>query len=335
MDPGIPVPPPLYGGHERLVHLFAAEYARLGHQVSLLAGPDSSIDGKCYEFGINDLGRSKFQRTKELVQAWNFLNNRKNEFDLIHNFGRLLYLLPVLNHRVKKIMTYGRKVSARGIKIVNYLPNKNLCFTAASSFCASTGNVAGRWETVYNSIDFSSYELKDQVEEAAPLMFLGRLDKVKGPHIAINVAKKTGQKLWIGGNIPTTPDNLKYFNEEVQPHIDNEEIIYLGPLNDEQKNHYLGRSKALLFPTSGPEAFGLVLIEAMACGTPVISFDGAAMPEVVDENLTGFLVQDENSMIEALKNIPAISRSACREQARKRFDVQVIAENYLRIADSL
>ncbi|MEP6611847.1 MAG: hypothetical protein ABJA76_08185, partial [Mucilaginibacter sp.] len=188
MDPGIPVPPPLYGGHERLVYMFAEEYQKQGHEVSLLAGPGSNISGTCYAFGENKLEKSASQKNRELLQAWAFLRKHRNTFDLIHNFGRLIYLLPVLNSQIKKIMTYGRPVSTRGIKIINALPNRNIIFTACSNYCVSTGDVAGKWQTVYNAIDFSLYQLKTQIVTDAPLMFLGRLDKVKGVHTAIAVA---------------------------------------------------------------------------------------------------------------------------------------------------
>ncbi len=281
MDPGIPVPPPLYGGHERLVYMFAQEYQKQGHQVSLLAGPDSSISGKCYAFGKNNLQKSALQKNSEMLQAWAFLNRHKKKFDLIHNFGRLVYLLPVLNSSVKKIMTYGRPVSARGIKIVNALPNRNLIFTACSNYCVSTGNIAGNWQTVYNAIDFSQYQLKEQTAADAPLMFLGRLDKVKGVHTAIAVARATNNHLIIAGNIPHTADNMEYFKTQIEPQIDGKQVQYVGALNDTEKNNYLGQAKALLFPIEWDEPFGMVMVEAMACGTPVIAFNRGSVPEVL------------------------------------------------------
>ncbi|HTD40647.1 MAG TPA: hypothetical protein VK671_08510, partial [Mucilaginibacter sp.] len=180
MDPGIPVPPKLYGGHERLVYLFAEEYIKLGHDVTLLAGPDSYCSDKTITFGVNELNRSSAQKRKELLFAWKYLWQNRNKFDLIHNFGRLAYLLPVINHPVKKIMTYGRPVSQRGIKMINTLPTRNIIYTACSNYCVSTGNVAGKWKTVYNAICFSQYNLNETLSADAPLMFLGRLDKVKG-----------------------------------------------------------------------------------------------------------------------------------------------------------
>ncbi len=331
MDPGIPVPPQKYGGHERLVYMFAEEYTRLGHHVTLLAGPGSKISGEVVEFGVNDLDRSKKQRNSEMLFAWQYLLKNHKNFDLIHNFGRLMYLLPVLNKQVKKIMTYGRPVSQKGIKIVTTLPNRNLAFTACSNYCVSTGNVAGNWHTVYNAIDFSLYQTAQQVAHSAPLMFLGRLDKIKGAHTAIAVAKASGHQLILAGNIPHTADNLEYFKTEIEPLIDGEQIKYVGALNDEEKNYWLKQAKALLFPIEWDEPFGIVMIEAMACGTPVIAFSRGSVPEVVKNGINGFIVADANEMRDKLMEITDFDRAACRQDAEERFDVKKVALDYLNL----
>ena len=328
MDPGIPVPPLQYGGHERLVYLFAEEYIKMGHEVTILAGPDSHCSGKTVTFGINDLNRSSVQRFRESLFVWQYLWRNRNNFDLVHNFGRLFYLLPILNHRVMKLMTYGRPVSQKGIKTITALPNRNLVFTACSNYCVSTGNVAGKWKTVYNAIDFSQYQPNEAIDVNAPLMFLGRLDKTKGVHHAIKVAKMTGNKLVIGGNISHTSDNYEYYKTEIEPQIDNEQIIYLGPLNDVEKNKYLRQSKALLFPIEWDEPFGMVMVEAMACGTPVIAFNRGSVPEVVSAE-TGIIVNDAEEMVSAVKMIERVDRKTCRKIAAARFDVSIIAPEYL------
>lgn len=332
-DPGIPVPPQFYGGHERLVYLLAEEYHRLGHQVTLLSGPKSNISGKVYTFGKNILKRSRFQKTRELLYAWYFLLLKRNQFDLIHNFGRLLYLLPILKNPVKKIMTYGREVSKPGIKKITSLNPNNLIFTACSNYCVSTGNIAGQWKTVYNTINFADYHLEKRVVKEAPLMFLGRLDKIKGVHTAIKVAKATNQVLWIGGNIPDTSDNFQYYKQEIEPQFDGKQIVYLGALDDAQKNTYLSKAKTLLFPIEWDEPFGMVMIEAMACGTPVIGFNRGAVREVIDEGLTGFIVNAEVEMMDALQNIERIDRETCRQTAKTRFNVGIIARQYLSLFD--
>jgi glycosyltransferase involved in cell wall biosynthesis len=331
MDPGIAIPPTQYGGHERLVHIFAEEYSKLGHKVSLLAGPESKISGKVYAFGINDLKRSKYQKLKELTFAWKFLIRHKNEFDLIHNFGRLAYLLPVLNASVKKIMTYGRPVNKKGIRLFNFLPNRNLIFTACSNYCVSTGNIAGKWKTVYNSIDFSKYELTEKVADDAPFIFLGRMDKIKGLQTAIEIALKTNNKLWIGGNIPTTPDNYQYFKEIIEPRFDGKQIIYLGALNDQEKNKYLGESKALLFPIEWDEPFGMVMIEAMACGTPVIAFKRGSTPEIILHGENGYLADDFNTFLSGAVRYKDISRIKTRLIAERNFSSLKIAGQYINL----
>lgn len=329
MDPGIPVPPKLYGGIERMVYLYAEEYLKLGHEVTLLAGPDSSFSGHTITFGKNDLSRSNWEKMKEVSFVWRFLLQQKSNFDVIHNFGRLIYLLPVLNTSSKKIMSYQRQVTVKGIKIINSIPNKNLIFTACSNYCVSTGNVAGKWATIYNSLDFSQYELNNEVEENAPLIFLGRLDKIKGVHTAINVAKATNNKLIIAGNISHTPDNYAYFKNEIEPLIDGDQIKYVGELNDVEKNFYLRKSKAFLFPIEWDEPFGIVMIEAMACGTPVIGFKRGSVPEVIDHGITGFIVNNEEEMISALKSINQIIRTNCRQVSESRFNSETIAKQYL------
>lgn len=329
MDPGIPVPPPLYGGHERLVHLFAEEYHRLGHEVSLFVGPDSSGPGKVHSFGRNGLNRPKWNNIKEIITGWSFLATRYHNYDLIHNFGRLIYLLPVLNRSVKKIMTYGRRVYKPNIVMANKFPSKNLVFTACSDNCVSTGNVAGRWVTVYNAIDFSKYQLQKEIAYDSPLIFLGRLDKIKGVHNAIEVARRTGNKLIIAGNIPETADNLLYYKTHLEPQFDGERICYVGPVNDVMKSNYLGQAKALLFPIEWDEPFGLVMIEAMACGTPVIGFKRGSVSEVITEGRNGFIVTNLDEMCSAVKKIDTIDRELCRDTALSRFNVQTIAKQYI------
>lgn len=331
MDPGVPVPPKLYGGHERLVYMFAEQYIKMGHTVTVMAGPDSQCSGKTICFGKNGLSKSKFQSFWEVLIAWKYLFFNHSKYDLIHNFGRLIYLLPILNRPINKIMTYGRLVTKKNILNITNKPNKALIFTGCSDYLVSTGNVAGNWETVYNAIEFDKYTLVRLISENAPLIFLSRLDKIKGCHNAIELSRKTGRKLIIAGNKSHIKEEQEYFERQIKPFIDGKQIQYVGALNDEEKNTYLGKSLALLMLIEWDEPFGMVMAEAMACGTPVIGFNRGSVPEVVEEGVTGFVVDNICEAIKALDKLPSINRSLCRETAKQRFNVDIIAADYLKI----
>lgn len=332
MDPGIVVPPLKYGGIERIVFLLAKEYQNMGHQVTLLAGPGSHCAGSTIHYGNNNLNRSKREKLRDISFVWNYLFRNQKKFGLIHNFGRLVYLLPVLHTRVIKIMSYQRAITARNINLITRLPNKNLHFTACSDSCKFTDNQRGSWHTIYNAVEFSQYQAKEKYDSSAALMFLGRLDKVKGAHTAIQAAKDCGHKLWVAGNIPEGGVNLDYYNTCIASQLDGDQIIYLGELNDEQKNYYLGKSKGLMFPIDWEEPFGIVMIEAMACGTPVIAFDKGSVREVIAEGKTGFIIKPGSSMLEAIKQLSTVDRMTCRDIAQSRFDIRIIARQYLQLA---
>lgn len=332
MDPGILVPPTGYGGHERLVYMFAREYARLGHDVHLLVTTGSQVEGcTVHPFGKEGFPPKRWDARMAIPTAWRFLWKHRNNFDLIHNFGRLAYLIPILNHPVKKIMTYGREISSKNIRWVNRLPNRNLVFTGCSRDLISRVHAKGRWEVVYNAIPFNQYTLQPIVSGDAPLIFLGRIESVKGAHTAIAVAKATGNRLILAGNISPLNEEKAYFDLEIKPHIDNHQILYVGALNDQQKNQYLGQAKALLFPIEWNEPFGMVMVEAMACGTPVIGFRRGSVPEVITEDITGYITNNSSEMIRALSKLENINRTYCRSYSQQRFNVSVIASTYLNL----
>lgn len=333
MDPGILIPVTGYGGHERLVEMFAKEYRDLGHKVELLITNGSYVPG-CVVHGIGKAGFPPRRRDaiRAIFTAWNFLRKNHKNFDLIHNFGRLIYLLPVLNKEVGKIMTYGRQITGGNINMIVKLPHQNITFTGCSENLIRRAFAQGKWVCVYNAIDFSKYDLQKLPEKNAPFIFLGRIEKVKGCHIAIAVSKATNNKLIIAGNISPLSEEKLYFENEIRPHIDGKQIIYAGTVNDAQKNELLGKCKALLFPIDIAEAFGIVMIEAMACGTPVIGFKRGSVNEVIEENITGFKVTNEKEMVEAIAKLPLINRQYCRVRAEQRFSVQIIAKQYLGLA---
>ena len=332
MDPGIPIPPKGYGGIERIVALLAEEYLKLGHQVHILASEGSAIKGcTMHSIGKDGFPPSGKEMRKAIFAAWAYIWKNRSQFDLIHNFGRLLYLLPVLGHPVKKIMCYQREISRRNIQIINKMPTANLIFSGCSNDLVRRANTPGKWVAIHNAVDFSQFKLTIELPHDAPLIFLGRIERIKGCHTAIQIAKATHNRLIIAGNISSLPEEKAYFENEIKPHIDGQQIEYVGTVNDEQKNHYLGQSKALLFPIEWNEPFGIVMIEAMACGTPVIGFNRGSVPEVVKDGVNGFIIDNEQEMIQAIFNLNKISREQCRAYSCQKFDIPVIAEVYLNL----
>lgn len=329
-DPYIPVPPNGYGGIERVVELLALQFVKDKHDVHLLAGPNSYVEGvSVVIYGNNTYPPPKKEKLKSLIYVWKYLWNKRNAYDLIINFGRLVNILPVLNINATKISCYQREIKASNVRFFTRLPHKNLFISGCSYDLIKRSQLTATCFHIHNCVDFSKYILNDLLNDDAPLIFLGRLERIKGAHTAIQVAKRTNNKLILAGNISPLAEEIKYFENEIKPFIDGEQIIYVGQVDDVQKNYYLGKSKALLFPIEWNEPFGIVMIEAMACGTPVIGYRKGSVDEVIDEGITGFKVTRLKELEIAVKNIHTIDRSRCRHHAKSRFDVSVISSAYL------
>ncbi len=323
-DPFIPVPPILYGGIERIIDMLIREYIGRGHELTLIAHPDSEPHTSCrfipYQSDKDNVIRSMLLITKTYM---------KHRFDVIHSFSRLAYLFPLLPVSVPKIMSYQREPTVSQIVKANRLAKKNsLAFTGCSNYISNQIQKHAKAYTVYNGVPMETYNLNTHVPPDAPLIFLGRIEEIKGTHIAIEVAKRTNSKLIIAGNI--TSDNQHYFDTKVQPFL-NDQIKYIGPVNDLEKNKLLQQAKAFLMPILWDEPFGIVMAEAMACGTPVIGFRRGSVPEVVQHGETGFVCDTLDEMISLTGMVRKISRTFVRQQAELRFSSQVIAEKYLKI----
>jgi glycosyltransferase involved in cell wall biosynthesis len=177
-----------------------------------------------------------------------------------------------------------------------------------------------------------NYRPRVDIETAkAPLVFLGRLERCKGAHTAISVARRLKRPLHIAGNISNLPHEKKYFHEEIEPQIDGELIRFLGPVNNEQKNELLGNAAALLLPIEWEEPFPVVLPEALLCGTPVIAFSRGGVPEGISHGKTGFLCRTEQEMAAMVSRLVEIDRAECRAEAERRFSDSVIVDAYERL----
>lgn len=325
-DPELPVPPILYGGIERIISMLIRGFIDLGNEVSLFAHADSVTPAKLFAYRgkssnrIDDLVKNSYLINKELFSQ---------QYDIIHNFGRLLYLLPQMPFNTPKLMSYQREPTISQITRSNKLAKKNsLAFTGCSAYISNQISPFASAFPIFNGVDLCIYNFKSVVENDAPLVFLGRIEPIKGTHIAIEVAKLTNRKLIIAGNIPNEYEF--YFSNIIQPELNNQ-ISYIGTVNDLQKNQLLGRAAALLMPIEWNEPFGIVMAEAMACGTPVIGFNRGSVPEVIIDDINGYRCDTIEEMIAAVWKIDTIDRRKVRADAEKRFSSEVIVNQYLEL----
>ena len=332
-DPYIPVPPLHYGGIERVIDVLVRELVRRGHDVTLVAHPDSRTPARLVPYGEPPHAGLRI-RAKELVQVGSALWRGRRDVDVVHSFGRLAALLPILPRRqLPKIQSYQRDgVPWPGVARAVRLAGASLVFTGCSSSVyrhrPPDPAPGGEWRTVFNCVDIARYTARASVPADAPLVFLGRLDPVKGAHDAIAIARGAGRRLVIAGNRVADGPDRRYFDERIAPHIDGVRVQYAGPVDDGQKNRLLGEAAALLMPIGWEEPFGIVMAEAYACGTPVIAFARGSVPEVVRDGVNGFAVGSVDAAVAAVGALGRIDRAAVRADCEARFAGGVIADAY-------
>jgi glycosyltransferase involved in cell wall biosynthesis len=320
------VPPPAYGGIELVVGLLTDELVRRGHEVTLFASGDSislaelvsvhpralRLDPNVKEFCIYEM----------LQLAWVY--EQAAEFDIIHShmgYGALSYANLVKTptvHTLHGIFTPDNE------KIFKYAKNKPYVSISHAQREARLG--LNYIATVYNGIDGSSYKFYPQPDEPPYLAFLGRFSPEKGPHLAIAIAKQAGWHLKMAGKVDIV--DVEYFEQEIKPQIDGKQIEYLGEANHAQKNALMGGAVATLFPITWREPFGLVMVESMAAGTPVIAMNLGSTLEVIAHGKTGFICNNIQECINAIPKVIELDRYDCREYVNSRFSVKQMTDGY-------
>lgn len=320
------VPPPAYGGIELVVSLLSDELVRQGHEVTLFASGDSltlaklesvhpralRLDPSVKEYAIYEM--------LQLAQVY----ERASEFDVIHS------------HMGCAALPYSKLVKTPTVHTLHgiFTPdNRKLYSHAKDQPYVSISDTQRELNlglncvaTVYNGIDVDSHKFFPQPDEPPYLAFLGRMSPEKGPHHAITIAKAVGLPLKMAGKVDVV--DVEYFETDVKPHIDGEQIQFLGEANHEQKNNLMGRAVATLFPITWREPFGLVMVESMAAGTPVVAMRLGAASEVIDDGRTGFICDSIDECIAAVPRIAEIDRLACREHVLNHFSVKQMVKGY-------
>jgi glycosyltransferase involved in cell wall biosynthesis len=326
------VPPKLYGGTERVVAWLIDELINLGHEVTLFASGDSVTMARLNAVWPRALRLGRPRTDPMAVQAalLEEVARTAAEFDVIHAHIDWLHL-PLLSRLGTPFLTtcHGRMDLPGFPDVIGRFP--------AAPFVSISDNQRvplreAKWiGTVYHGLPVNLYE--PSFERGLYLAFLGRLTAEKGPEAAIRIARAAGMPLHIAAKVPR--GERGYFKERLEPQVDGKQIQLTGEVNDETKRQFLAGAAALLFPIDWPEPFGLVMIEAMACGTPVIAFKAGSVPEVVDDGITGFVVSSEEEANQAIARLGELDRQRVRAHFEKRFTARRMAEEYLRHYDAL
>lgn len=325
-DPDLPVPPELYGGIERIVDMLARGLEARGHAVTLFAHAESESAGRLVAWP----GRAARSRADTARNAATLARHvLGGGYDLVHAFSRIATLAPLLPPGLPKIMTYQRAVTPRTVRLGHALSRGSLSFTAVSEWMMAGVRSVGRWHMVPNGVPLARYTATREVPADAPLVFLGRIEAIKGPHLAIEIARQAGIPLVIAGNVPA--EHRAWFDAHIAPHIDGARVRYVGPVDDAAKNALLGRARALLMPILWDEPFGIVMAEALACGTPVLGTRRGAVPEVVDDGVTGYVRDTAGALVEAARLVHRLDRAACRRAVEARYSDNAVVEAYLAV----
>ena len=323
------IPPRGYGGIERVVSYITEELVRRGHEVTLFASGDSQTAARLapcstkalgYDISVNNPIPYYAAMLKEI-------SRRAREFDVLHFHFDFLHFMMLRDCKVPMVTTlHGWPY------MLDLLPFYSYCFEKpliSISLLQRSLLPHFSWlENVYHGIPLDLYSFNGSPQEDY-LVFLGRICSEKGPDEAIAIAKLSGMKLRIAGNVKQ--EDRCYFERSVAPLLDDPLIEFVGEVQDDEKARLLGGARALVFPIKWPEPFGLVMIEAMACGTPVIGYCAGSVPEVVEQGVTGFIVENARQAAEAILRLDTLDRARVRDRFEARFSVQRMVDDYLAI----
>jgi glycosyltransferase involved in cell wall biosynthesis len=326
------VPPKMYGGTERVVSYLTEELVRQGHEVTLFASGDSLTNARLVPACEQSLRLDPDCRD-QLAHHIHMLEQvvqERESFDIIHYHIDYLHYPLSRRERLPTLTTlHGR------LDLPDLVPLYRVFADIPVVSISNSQREPLPWinwqATVYHGLPED--RLTFYPEPGQYLAFLGRTSPEKGLDEAIRIAGRAGVKLKVAAKVD--PVDQEYFNSTIQPLLDDPNVEFVGEIGYPEKNHFLGNALALLFPIQWPEPFGLVMIEAMACGTPVIAYSCGSAPEIVEDGVTGFLVQGEEQAVQAVARALSLDRERCHKSFEQRFSARRMCEGYLQVYERL
>lgn len=331
------VPPPAYGGTETVVSCLTEELVRRGVEVVLCASGDSRTSAELRSYfpcSLRPAGLTDEALQYSLMHV-TFALRDAADFDIVHNHsGPPSELGMALSHLtpVPMLSTLHNNLPKETEFIWSHYGGWYNTISGAQYHalpCLPRARYAG---VVHNGIDLDAYEFAERKSDYA--LFMGRFAPEKAPHLAIEAARRAGVRILLAGKIGA-PEERDYFEAEVRPRLDGSSAEFLGEAGGELKRALFRDARCLLAPIQWEEPFGLVMVEAMASGTPAIAFPRRAAPELIDHGRTGYLVDDVASMAEAIEGCGAIDAHACRRHVEQSFGPAALADNYLRVYEEI
>jgi glycosyltransferase involved in cell wall biosynthesis len=328
------VPPRHYGGTERVVSYLTEELVKQGHQVTLFASGDSvtraSLVAPC-ERSLRTLAGCIDPMAHYMIMLDEVLS-RSAEFDILHFHIDHLHFPFTKNVGLPSVTTLHGRLDIPDLQPL-YRHFRQMPVVSISRAQRTPIPFANWVGNVYHGLPRDLQPLRIPTNDDPYVAFLGRLSPEKRPDRAIRIAMKAGLKLRIAAKIDAV--DRAYFNAEIKVLLELPNIEYLGEIDETQKSEFLGNATAFLFPIDWPEPFGVAMIEAMSCGTPVIAFRCGSVPEVIDEGISGFIVNSEEQAVEAIHKCRDFDRKKCRAVFERRFTADRMAKDYSQIYQKL
>jgi glycosyltransferase involved in cell wall biosynthesis len=326
------VPPKLYGGTERVVSWLTEELVTLGHDVTLFASGDSMTTARLIP-GCPESLRLCPECVDDLAHHLVLLETvlrHKDEFELIHFHVDYMHYPLSRRERYTHVTTLHGRLDLPDLAPLYELYNDVPVISISDSQRDPLPQL--NWQgTVHHGLPLGSYKFHRKTGDY--LAFLGRTSPEKGLDRAIEIAKCAGMRLKIAAKVDKA--DQEYFESVIQPLLKDSDIEFVGEIGYREKNEFLGNAAALLFPISWPEPFGIVMIEAMACGTPIIAYPFGSVPEVMRDGLSGYLVHDLKGAVDAVKKIDKIDRKKVRKHFEQHFTADRMALDYLKIYERM